>query len=558
MTTDQAPHRPWHEVLTIGDLLARAVHTAPDREVLVSPHERCTYRELDRRARVVARALRGLGVGPGDHVGLLAPNSVEFLEGLFGATLIGAVVVPLNVRHRSQELAYIAEHARLVALLTTNGVDEHVDLAEVLAEALPSLAEAPDLRALRLPEAPFLRAVALLRGSGKAGCLDDAEVERLAADVPDEDVERCRLGVCVRDLALILYTSGTTAHPKGCMLSHEALTRGPSWRAVHRFVTGAEAERYWIPGPLFHVGALSPFLGCVAAAGTVLTDVYVDAERTLRLLEEEQPTSGWPWFPAITAALLDHPSFDPRRLGSLRFLGQIGPPPVFDRIREALPDVEIFKSSGMTEAAGSFGLSERDDGFEDRVHAQGVPVPGVEVRIIDPETGEDRPRGEAGELLIRGYCVMEGYYRDAETTARAIDADGWLRTGDLYTHRPDDHLVFGGRIKDMLKVGGENVSALEVETFLHAHPQVRAAEVVGVPDDRLDEVPVAFVELQPGADVDPELLIAFCRGRIASYKVPRAVFSVGAGEWPMSSTKVDKRELRRLASERLGARAPQA
>lgn len=543
----------WNEVLTIGDLLVRAAATSPGRTALVTPDERCTHGELEAAARRVAAALHRLGVRPGDHVGVLAPNSSEFLAGLFGASMLGAVVVPMNVRHRDAELAYIVEHARLAAILTTDRLDHHVDLAAVLAAALASLARAEDPAHLHLPEAPSLRAVAMLRGDAKAGCLGSCDVERLAGETDDAEVERCRAGVRVRDPALILYTSGTTAHPKGCVISHEAATRGPGWRAQHRFVTGDGPERYWIPGPLFHVGALSPCLGCVAGAGTVLTDVRVDADRALRLLEEERPTSAWPWFPAITTALLDHPRFDPDRLRSLRYIGQIGPPALFERLRRVFPDAELFKSSGMTETAGSFGLSEADHRFADRVEAQGVPVPGVEVRILDAATGREVPRGEPGELLVRGYCVMEGYYRDPDSTSRALDADRWLRTGDLYAHRPDGHLVFHGRLKDMLKVGGENVAPLEVEAFLCEHPDVRMAEVVGVPDDRLDEVPVAFVELRDGARLAPEALIAFCTGRIARYKVPRAVIVVDHDDWPMSSTKVDKRALRRRALEQLAA-----
>ena len=340
------------------------------------------------------------------------------------------------------------------------------------------------------------------------------------------------------------------------MLSHEAFTRGPASRAIHRFVTGAAAERYWIPGPFFHVGGLSPCVGCIAAAGTVLTDVHVDGSRALRLLEQEQPTSAWPWFPAITSAVLDHPEFEPARILSLRYIGQVGPRSVFEQIRAAWPTVEIFESSGLTEASGSFGMSEGEHSFEDRVVGQGVPVPGVEVRVIDPKTGAELDRGEFGELLVRGYCVMEGYYRDAESTSKAIDEAGWLYTGDLYAHRPDNHLVFAGRIKDVVKVGGENVSALEVETVLCEHPAVRVAEIVGMPDPRLDEVPVAFIELNEGESVEPDALINFCRSRLARFKVPRAVFWVAAEDWPMSSTKINKRELRQRALALMPAGPP--
>ena len=216
------------------------------------------------------------------------------------------------------------------------------------------------------------------------------------------------------------------------------------------------------------------------------------------------------------------------------------------------PQTEWMQACGMTETAGIFALCGPDETLEQRTISQGMAVPGVEVRIVDPETGEDLPDGAVGEILVRGYNVMEGYYRSPDKTAEALDADGWLHTGDLYAKAADGQLTFHGRAKDMLKVGGENVAAIEVEAYLCNHPAVRIAEVVGRPDPRLDEVPVAFVELRLGHSATPEELIAFCQGRIASYKVPRDVLFVLEGEWPMSATKVDKRALRARLAEKLG------
>jgi fatty-acyl-CoA synthase/long-chain acyl-CoA synthetase len=208
-----------------------------------------------------------------------------------------------------------------------------------------------------------------------------------------------------------------------------------------------------------------------------------------------------------------------------------------------------MQACGMTETAGIYALSDPTESRHERTHAQGRPVPGVEVRIVDPDTGEDLPAGQVGEILVRGYCVMDGYYGDASKTAAALDADQWLHTGDLYRRTADGSLTFNGRLKDMLKVGGENVAALELEAFLCEHPAVKIAEVVGAPDERLDEVPVAFIELRPGQALEPGELIEWCKGKIASYKVPRAVHIVEPGEWPMSLTKVDKRALRARVTE---------
>jgi fatty-acyl-CoA synthase/long-chain acyl-CoA synthetase len=205
----------------------------------------------------------------------------------------------------------------------------------------------------------------------------------------------------------------------------------------------------------------------------------------------------------------------------------------------------------MTETAGIFGLSLPSDSAIERTSTQGKAYPGIEVRIIDPETGKDMKSGGVGEILVRGYCLMEGYYKDPVKTAETLDRDGWLHTGDLYRETEDGNLIFNGRLKDMLKVGGENVAAIEVESFLCEHPAVKIAEIVGMADPRLDEVPVAFIELHPGATLTQQELIDFCKGRIANYKIPRAVHFISAAEWPMSATKVNKRELRaRLAAQR--------
>jgi fatty-acyl-CoA synthase/long-chain acyl-CoA synthetase len=537
----------WCEVSPVGDLLVRAATLHPDHAAMVLPEERVTYAQLVERAYGVARGLWALGVRAGDHVGLLAPNGIEYVEAFFGIELLGAVVVPLNARHKAAELGYIADNADLVAVLTTSHVDEYVDFTEVLLSALPSLSQSADPARLELAEAPGLRSAVLLCGEDKVGFLGRSAFDRLADATDPEVVQAAHMRVRVRDTAVILYTSGTTAHPKGCVLSHETMTRGAVERAVKRFSSG-EHDVTWGAGPLFHIGSLAPFLGSVGACGTYVTDVYFEPGRALRLMEQEGVTAAWPWFPAIIQGLLDHPTFDASRLGRLRAMLLIGPPALHERVHATFPSVEIIQACGMTETAGIYALSDPSESRAERMRAQGKAAPGVEIRIIDPETGADLPAGEVGEILVRGHCVMDGYYRDPEKTAAALDAERWLHTGDLYSRTAEGSLIFNGRLKDMLKVGGENVAALEVEAFLCEHPAVKTAEVVGAPDERLDEVPVAFVELTPGTSVGSEELIEWSRGKIASYKIPRAVHFVEAGEWPMSATKVDKRALRaRLA-----------
>ncbi len=533
----------WTEVSTVGDLLIRGAIQHPDRNIVVFPERQCSYGSLLRGARKISAGLTALGVRPGQHVGIFTTNSVEFLEGFFGITLLGCVVVPLNARHKAKELNFIIDNADLVALLTTSDGTEYVDFAEVIQKALPSLSKASNPMNLALEEAKKLRHCILLRGNEAPGFLGREDFDRIAATADMDWVKSAHHRVCVRDTALIMYTSGTTANPKGCMLCHEAVTRGPSERARRRLPSDGPPV-HWGGGPLFHIGSLAPFIGVLGAGGTYLTDSFFEPGRALDLMARERVTTAWPWFSAIVQALIDHPTFDQKQLDSLRSLFLIAPKPLVERVQGLFPKAEIIQACGMTETAGVFALSDPDETNEQRATFQGKASPGVDIRILDIETGTDATPGQVGEILVRGYCVMDGYYNDPEKTASSLDKEGWLHTGDLYARSADGSLLFNGRLKDMLKVGGENVAAIEVEAFLCEHPAVKLAEVVGRPDPRLDEVPVAFVELRPGKKVTEDELISFCNGRIAKYKIPRAIFFMSSNEWPMSATKVNKRALR--------------
>jgi len=520
------------EVATVGDLLLRAAQAHPDRLALALPNANASYAQLRDGAFRVARALQGLGVQRGEHVALLIPNSIEFAEAFFGTMLAGCVAVPLNARHRAAEIGYIIANARASVLLTSRHDSDPVDFMAVVAEALP----APE-------SAPHLRHVALLRGEGEGDVLGRDAFLAHAEAVDPKEIDHARTCVRVRDAALIIYTSGTTANPKGCVLPHEAVTRGPVERARYRLSSG-DVNVTWAGGPLFHIGSLAPFIGCVGVAGTFLADSWFEPGRAIAMMAEHGVTLAWPWFPAIVQGIIDHPEFDPAKFANLRYLFLIAPPTLVERVQDLFPHTEVIQACGMTETSGVFALCDADETRESRSTTNGKASPGVEIRIVDPETGIDLADGNMGEILVRGYNVMDCYWDAPEKTLEALDSQGWLRTGDLYTRLEGGSLVFGGRCKDMLKVGGENVAAIEVEAFLCTHPAVKTAEVIGRPDVRLDEVPVAFVELYEGQELDEEGLIAHCRGRIASYKVPRAIHFMTATEWPMSATKIDKRALR--------------
>ena len=537
MSATRVPHLI--DVTTLGDLLLRAVLSGPDREALIFPDTRFTYQRLWDRAMERARSLHALGIGPGDHVGILMPNCPEFVELLLGASLCGAISVPINARFKAPELAYLVENADLKGLITTDVISEYADFAALLHEALPGLADAAQPDGLRLAEAPLLRFAALF-GTTQPGFLSQPAFEAAAAAVTPETIEKLRQRVRVRDVCMMMYTSGTTANPKGCPLTHEALVRNGINMNRERYFLTAE-DRFWAPLPMFHMSSILPMTACFDAGAAWITMRRVEAGQALQMLEEERVTVAFPSFPTVTSELIAHPDFRKRDLSRIRRINNVAPPDVLRKFQEAFPQAIQTGAYGLTEAGGVIAFNHPDEPLEQRLTACGRPFSGIEVRIVDLETGQDLPTGERGELWTRGYCLFEGYYKSPEKNAESL-VDGWLRTGDLCALNDDGGIEFHGRIKDMLKVGGENVAALEIESHLATHPAIKLAQVIGVPDDRLTEVPAAFIELTPGAFMTEDEVIAHCRGRIAGFKVPRHVRFVT--DWPMSSTKIQKFKLR--------------
>lgn len=534
---------------TLGDLLHRRAVEHPDREALVFPAERATYAELAERTRQLARALVGLGVRPGDRVGILLPASVDLLALLVAATDVGAVAVPVNARFRSVELAQIVVHSGMRVLVTAPPGPGEPDFADLLAETFPELAGAA-AGDLELRAAPELRRVVHLGGPGGGGLTPDAEVATLAAAVDPAVVEVAAESARVRDTALLVYTSGTTASPKGAMLSHEALTRLADGIAHERMPLTAD-DRVWTAIPLFHGGGISFALTCLTAGATFVHPRFFDPTTTLDLLVRERVTVALAAFETIWLPVLDRPDFAEHDLGALRVVMVVG---VAERLRAMaarLPDAVHVSCVAMTESSAFLTLNRLDDPLDKRVTTGGHPMPGMACRVVDPDTGADQPAGTPGELLFRGPNAFDGYFRDPELTAAVFDEDGWFHTGDVVVADAEGRLTFLSRLKDMLKVGGENVSAAEVEGFLLGHPAVGIVQVVAAPDRHYVEVPAAFVQLKPGQAATEQELIDFCRGRIASYRVPRYVRFVT--EWPMSGTKVKKVELRARIADELAA-----
>jgi fatty-acyl-CoA synthase len=529
--------RPWCEAITVGDLLLRAAEADPPADAIVFPDARLSFAGLSSRARLLARGLIRLGVGPRDRVGILMPNSPDCVAALFAVALTGATAVPINIRYRAVELPFVVRDAELSTIVSSDRIDDYVDLIGLLQEALPGLAEAPDPPELSLAEAPALRSVVALGRRERAGTVDEAEFLRLADGIDERELEHRRAGVRLADDAVLLYTSGTTSLPRGCRLTHEALVR--SWTVVAQILRLGARDRLWAPCPMFHLAAIGPTLACCAAGAALISDTYFDPGRALRLIAAEGATHLYPAYPPITEALLDDPRFASADLSSARAMLNVGAPETLRKMQAAVPDVAQVSLYGSTEGGGAITFGSLDDDLDTRVTTCGLPLPGTEVRIVDPETGEDVP---VGEIRVRSFGLFGGYANDAAKTDAAFDAGGWYRTGDRGALDGEGRLRFLGRLKEMLKVGGENVAPAEIEAVLSVHPAVKLVQVVGVPDARLEEVPAAFVETKAGTSVTADELMEYCRNRIARFKLPRYIRFVS--DWPMSATKIQKGPLR--------------
>lgn len=546
------PFRMRVSVSPLGDMLLKSWDQFPDKEAIVFPSGRRSYDDVAKSVLLRARGLMGLGLGRGDHVGILLPSGTEFIETLFAVSMIGGVSVLMNARYRAPEIKYVVENADLVAVITNSESDEFVDFAARLTEAFPALAQNADPLALSLKDAPKLRRLVLHGGNSAPGFVDQTAFERAAASCDEASVHQARLSVRLRDTCMILYTSGTSDKPKGCLLSNEAICREASNLARNRWAF-TENERVWSPMPLFHIAAMLAMLGAIEVGGTFIGQPHFDPGESLRQIAAEKVTMVFLPFVTFHQAMIAHPDWDKTDMSSVRLMNSCFsqmPQTVGDAYRAKMPRALQVGTFGMSEASGIVTTGGFDMDPELGFQSLGYPLMGIAVRIVDPATGKEAPVGERGEVCVRGYNLLDGYYRDPEKTAEALDSDGWYHSGDIGSVDEHGHLRFHGRFKDMLKVGGENVAAAEVEAVLAAHDAVELAQVIGIPDSRLEEVPAAYVKLYGGGSASEEELIAYVRERIASFKVPRHVRFID--EWPMSASKIQKFKLRQQLMAELG------
>ncbi|MGI9623186.1 MAG: class I adenylate-forming enzyme family protein [Acidimicrobiales bacterium] len=524
------------ETIPLAEALLRGAAEHPERDCIVLTDDRVTYGELVDRSRTVGRALIALGVERGDRVGILMANCLDYTDVLFGASLIGAIPVLYNARFKAREISHVTTDAGVKIVLTNDIIEQHTDYVELLEKA-------------EVHEAPTMEAAVFLGTGEREGFISREAFYAMAETVDPAEVDDRHSGTAIDDIALMFYTSGTTAMPKGCPLDHVVLQHAGAVGGADRFRM-VEGDVMWGPLPMFHSAFTQPLSGTLHFGGTFVSMTHFEAGEALDLIEREGVTIAFPAFPTITMQLLNHPRYTPDTFRGVRVMLNVGPPEELVAMQERMPHTTQVTSFGMSECGGSVAICNPDDPLELRTECSGKALPAVEIEVRDPETGETLPPGERGEIVTRGRGVFAEYYNDAEKTAASFYDGGWFRTGDLGVMDVEGRLTFRGRLKDMLKVGGENVAAIEVEGYLATHAAVDLAQIVGLPDEKYGEVPVAFVELKPGASATEAEIIEFCRGEIASFKVPRHVRFVE--EWPMGATKILKYELRDQICAELG------
>jgi fatty-acyl-CoA synthase len=537
---------------TVGDLLDEMAAARPDADAVVFRGEPMSYRALKARADELARALLAAGVRRGDRVAVLMPNRPEWVVTMFAASKLGAITVGVSTFSSPREIAWTIEHCRPAAIVTRESFRGRSYLG-ALYETCPELARsAPGrLGSERLPE---LRAVVCIDERHHDGIHRFADFTSHASDVSEVDRAAAQAAVTPRDLAYILYTSGSTATPKGVTLAHGGVIANGFDIGERQHLTAA--DRVWLAVPLFwSFGSANALPAIMTHGGALVLQESFEPGEALALLDEQR-CSVYYGMANMARALLEHPDRPRRRLASMRTGLTIGLPEDIRMTMEAVGARELCNVYGSTETYGNCAVTDAGDPLALRLETQGLPLPGMEIRVVDPGSGRLLDRGAVGELRVKGH-VTPGYYEDAEQTRVAFDADGYFKTGDLGLIREDGRVSFRGRFKEMIKTAGMNVAPLEVEAVLATHAAVQQAYVVGIPDRDRGELVVAAVELREGATATAEALTAFCRARLAGYKVPTRFVFRKAEEFPRTPTgKVQKPRLRAELIPGLDGRSP--
>lgn len=522
---------------TLGDRLDELARAAPDADAVIFRDQRLTYGALRARADALACALLALGVGKGDRVAVLLPNRPEWLIAAFAAAKLGAITVGISTFSAPPEITWMLDHCRPAAVITMEAFRGRAYLESIHAMCPELARSAPGrLRCERLPE---LRAVISLGARRHDGVL---RFDDVAARAGGEALRAAQASVTGDDPCYILYTSGSTATPKGVVLAHGSVLEN-GFNIGERMHLRA-TDRLWLAVPLFwSFGSANALPAILTHGGSIVLQESFEPGEALALLDEHRCTVYY-GMANMARAILEHPDRPRRALTTMRTGLTIGLPDDIRMTIEAVGARELCNVYGSTETYGNCAVTDAHDDLAVRLETQGRPLPGMTIRVADPESGRPLAPGQVGEFRVKGH-VTPGYYNDPEQTRAAFDAEGYFITGDLGLVDDDGRVRFRGRLKEMIKTAGMNVAPLEVETVLLSHRSVKQAYVVGVPDRARGEVVAAVVELRDGAPVSADALAAFCRERLAGYKVPARFVFRKADEIPRTPTgKVQKPRLR--------------
>ncbi|KSU85794.1 fatty-acyl-CoA synthase [Fictibacillus enclensis] len=523
--------------LTIGKYLEGQAHALASHEAVVysTLGIRYSYQEFYELTEKVAKGLMALGVRKGDHIAVWATNVPEWILLQFGSARAGAVLVTVNTSYQQNELEYLLKQSDAKALFLIEGFKDtsYVQMAQTIQA--------------KKEEFPFLEKLIFMGNEAHDNMLTWEEMLDAGEAVWDDDLAQREESLHPDDVINMQYTSGTTGFPKGVMLTHNNIMGNAHRLAASMKLTSE--DRLCIPVPFFHCfGCVIGTLTAVSAGATMVPVVQFNPKEVLDTVEKEKCTA-LHGVPTMFIAELNHENFERYDLSSLRtgvMAGSTCPIEVMKSVINKMGMSEITIAYGQTETSPVFTQTVPDDPIEKRVETVGKPHSGVEVKVIDPVTGDLLKAGMQGELCTRGYHVMKGYYKMPEATANAIDSEGWLHTGDLAVIDNDGYVAITGRLKDMIIRGGENIYPREVEEFLYSHPSILDIQVIGIPDEKYGEKVAACVQLKEGEQLTKEELVDYCQGKISKFKIPEHIFIMK--EYPMTASgKIQKYKLREEA-----------
>lgn len=536
---------------SLGKFFEKQVAVDPDHEFIIYPDRnlRFTYGQFNERVNNLAKGLLAIGIKKGDHVGIWAKNVPDWLTFMFATAKIGAVLVTVNTAYKSHEVEYVLKQSDMRALALIDSFRD-VDYLEIMNELVPELKKSERGR-LKSKKFPCLKSIIYVGQEKHRGMYSTNELLLLGSHYPDDELKEVMESVTSDDVVNMQYTSGTTGFPKGVMLtSNNILNNGLSIGDRQKFTY---KDRLCLPVPLFHCfGTVLGIMAVLTHRATVVMLEVFDPLLALAAVQKEKCTALY-GVPTMFIAEYTHPMFDMFDLSSLRTGIMAGSTCPIEAMKKVVKDMycsQITSVYGLTEASPGMTQTTVDDPVELRVETVGKSFPGVEVRVVDPDTNEPVPTNTVGELCCRGYNVMKGYYKMPEETKKVIDEDGWLHSGDLGTCDENGYYRITGRIKDMIIRGGENIYPREIEEFLLTIPGVTDVQVVGIPDKKYGEIVGAFVILNKGADLTEADIRDYAKRKIARYKAPKHVFIVD--EFPLTASgKIQKYRLKELAVELL-------